>query len=194
MKLKKKSYKTNIADLANYSPSFKLSDEIKDTIIIWNSDKIKDKNLLEDMKKQKQKKLEKLKKIKLERIKKEQKPYRKLGVVKTEDGLIWQDDKAVKTTKLNWEDAQEYCADLDLAGKSDWRLPDYDELLSLVDYTKSNPSIVNGFDNVASYYYWSSSPYVSYDSNAWYVFFLSGSTDRSDKSDKYYVRCVRGRQ
>ena len=112
----------------------------------------------------------------------------------TKTGLIWQDNKAAKTVEKDWSGAKRYCRNLSLDGKSDWRLPDIKELQSIVDIKKYNPTIKNGFKNVASRYYWSSSPYVSYDSNAWYVFFLSGSTDRSDKSDKYYVRCVRGRQ
>ncbi len=50
-------------------------------------------------------------------------------------GLIWtQDDSG---TGLDWEDALNYCASLDYAGISAWRLPDAKELQSIVDYSRS---------------------------------------------------------
>jgi hypothetical protein len=38
---------------------------------------------------------------------------------------------------LNWEQALAWCASLDYAGSSDWRLPSIKELHSIVDYTRS---------------------------------------------------------
>ena len=109
-------------------------------------------------------------------------------------GLMWQDNKDAKTVQKTWSGAKEYCANLRLDGYDDWRLPDYNELLSIVDYTKYNPAIKSGFKNIASNNYWSSSPDVSGSSNAWEVIFNDGYTNYNDKSNKGYVRCVRGRQ
>ncbi len=45
-----------------------------------------------------------------------------------------------------------------------------------------------------SYYYWSSTTTASDSSNAWYVHVYDGFDYRVDKSNEYFVRCVRGGQ
>jgi len=110
-------------------------------------------------------------------------------------GLIWQDNSAVKNTKMNWTEAISYCSDLSLARHSDWRLPSIKDLQSIVDISQYNPAIKKGFKNVnTSDAYWSSSVYVSNTKNAWIVFFRNGYTNGNFKTDGNYVRCVRGRQ
>lgn len=49
--------------------------------------------------------------------------------------LMWQDDKETKRLKL--KRAKEYCRNLTLADHSDWRMPTITELLSIVDYTRT---------------------------------------------------------
>ena len=110
-------------------------------------------------------------------------------------GLTWQDNSAVKETKMTWQDAMSYCSELNLGGYSDWRLPNIKELQSIVDISRYKPAIKKGFKYVStSDYFWSSSVYVSNTKSAWIVGFESGLTDNYSKTDKYYVRCVRGRQ
>ena len=109
-------------------------------------------------------------------------------------GLVWQDDSDAKSVKKDWSDAKEYCQNLTLEGQGDWRLPTIKELQSIVDIKKSNLAIKDGFKNVASDFYWSSSETVSDSSQAWHVHFSSGSPSSTYKSYKNYVRCVRGRQ
>ena len=50
-------------------------------------------------------------------------------------GLVWQ--KADSGKALNWKEALAYAEGLELAGQSDWRLPDAKELQSIVDYTRA---------------------------------------------------------
>ena len=50
-------------------------------------------------------------------------------------GLTWQQSDSGKG--YTWEDALSYCEDLDLAGQTDWRLPNAKELQSIVDYTRA---------------------------------------------------------
>ena len=105
--------------------------------------------------------------------------------------LMWQDDASVKTTTKDWSGAINYCDNLSFAGYSDWRLPSHTELLSIVDKTKYNPAIKTGFKNIASDFYWSSSPYVSGSSGAWVVNFYNGYDYGGPKSNSHLVRCVR---
>jgi len=50
-------------------------------------------------------------------------------------GLIWQQDDS--GSGMDWQAALTYCEALDLAGSSDWRLPNAKELQSIVDYSRS---------------------------------------------------------
>ncbi|MCP4180276.1 MAG: DUF1566 domain-containing protein [bacterium] len=50
-------------------------------------------------------------------------------------GLMWQ--QADDGTMRDWEEALSYAEGLELAGHTDWRLPNAKELQSLVDYTRS---------------------------------------------------------
>ncbi len=52
--------------------------------------------------------------------------------------LFWQ--KTVTTGISSIKDALAYCENLEYAGKSDWRLPNKNEFLTLIDYSKSNPA------------------------------------------------------
>lgn len=108
-------------------------------------------------------------------------------------GLMWQqeDDDTART----WDDAGSYCSDLTLAGYSDWRLPSKKELMSIVDYGTSNPSIDSTyFSGTNAWGYWSSTTYAENTSSAWDVNFSRGFVDNNNKSSDGYVRCVRGVQ
>ena len=108
-------------------------------------------------------------------------------------GLMWQqeDDDISKT----WYEANDYCEALTLAGHTDWRLPDEYELQAIVDYGRWNPAIdTTYFPGTNPIYYWSSSPYASYDGDAWGVFFDFGYVFHFNKFSHLYVRCVRGEE
>ncbi len=112
-------------------------------------------------------------------------------VIDTKLGLVWQDDVAAKNTKKSWESSTKHCQDLSLSGYGDWRLPSYDELLSIVDYDSQGQAIISSFENVASGHYWTSSEVVSDPKYAWYVYFKNGYTNYFSKSHKHHTRCVR---
>ena len=96
-------------------------------------------------------------------------------------------------TPLSRADAITYCTGLPLASKT-WRLPNRNELQSLVDYTKASCAKIDttAFPNTQSSGYWSSSTYASAASHAWYVYFDRGYVYGYNKSGNYYVRCVSG--
>ena len=86
-----------------------------------------------------------------------------------------------------WPNAPSYCEGLTWAGYSDWRLPDSYELQSIADY--GFPIDTTAFPATPSYYFWSSSSYVS--NSAWVVVNM-GYVSIIDKSNHVYIRCVRG--
>ena len=112
-------------------------------------------------------------------------------------GLAWQDDygdNAGEIKSATWQDALVYCQELSLGGKSDWRLPNKNELFSIVDMSRYSSAISSVFTNVTSNGYWSSTSDASDSSYAWIVFFNDGYVDWNSKSNEYSVRCVRGGQ
>lgn len=106
-------------------------------------------------------------------------------------GLEWQDDAV--GSAMPWEDTIAHCESLVLGGHSDWRVPNINELTSIVDRSGNNPTIVNGFENTSTGFYWSSTTYEGGKNNAWGVFFYYGGVNYNYK-DASYVRCVRDGQ
>ena len=110
-------------------------------------------------------------------------------------GLEFQDDAV--GSKMKWETSISYCEALTFGGYSNWRLPNINELKSIVDRSRRNPAIVDVFTNTSSNRYWSSTTYEGYRNDAWIVGFgngFVGSSSKGSKSSSYYVRCVRDGQ
>jgi len=68
---------------------------------------------------------------------------------------------------------EEFCQNLVIGHRKDWRLPTKEELSSLLDIYRSDPSLPDGhpFENLktAFYRYWSSTMYEGDSSRAWVV-------------------------
>jgi len=119
-------------------------------------------------------------------------------VVDLNSGLEWQDDYSDNNNEVktaNWEDAISYCENLVLGDNSDWRLPNKNELLSIVDHRRYSPAINQKFINTKyPVYYWTSTSQDN--SNAIAIEFEEGSSytwEKDDDAAKYLnVRCVRG--
>jgi len=110
-------------------------------------------------------------------------------VTDTTTGLQWQDNEVVAR---NWSGAIDYCETLSFDGHDDWRLPNIKELTSLVDDSKINPAIKHGVFQYADVGDdWSSTTNMDSNNSAWYVPFDRGYQRIGNKSDGYYVRCVR---
>ena len=107
----------------------------------------------------------------------------------TKTGLMWQDDTV--RSNMNWADAISTCKDLTLGGYSDWRLPNIEELKSIVDKHKAKLALPSAFSSSASSGYWSSSTDAGNTSFAYGVFFTDGGNFSFVKTEKGYVRCVR---
>ena len=106
--------------------------------------------------------------------------------------IVWQDSaQAKKNRDKDWDDAIEYCDKLVLAGKTHWRLPTFDELHSIVDYTRTDPAINPVFRYVYEGTYWTSTNFSATLSRAWTIDFRTGKTYYSYKTTNHTVRCVK---
>ena len=108
--------------------------------------------------------------------------------------LQWQDDYSDNSNTIkqsHWINAITYCEGLSLDG-TDWRLPNINELLSLVEDTRATPSISTAFTMIVSARYWSSTSDVADSNRAIGINFDIGDQVTIDKNDNdRYVRCVR---
>jgi len=106
-------------------------------------------------------------------------------------GLLWQrqDDGQFR----NWPDARDYCQRLELEGRSDWRLPERMELLTLTYYPWTPAIAVDLFPETQMSYYWSASMLPGRDDYAYEVNFNFGDSGsgRKDAADGL-SRCVAG--
>jgi hypothetical protein len=115
-----------------------------------------------------------------------------------DDFYTWENAFAVKVATLNGGGG--------FAGHTDWRVPNVNELVSLVNYGAVNPSVSPALNTgcVASctvtscscteftFYYWSSSTYQNFPQAAWLVDFSAGYIYASGKANSWHVRAVRG--
>jgi len=109
-------------------------------------------------------------------------------------GLLWtQDGNTPGSTTCpmdgTWQAALEYVACLNAnsyLGNADWRLPNINELASLINAEQVNSaSWLNsqGFVTVQGNFYWSSTTDASSTGNAWGIFMAGGDKDSSAKTN-----------
>ena len=132
-------------------------------------------------------------------------------VTDTNTGLMWQQDTSPGGA-YTWQQALSYCENLILNNNGewtsgtpntsgvkydDWRLPNRNELQSIVDYERYAPSInTTFFPNTRLDFYWSSTTFSISRSYAWLFYFQNGLLCNGDKSYAFYsyVRAVRSGQ
>ena len=135
-------------------------------------------------------------------------------------GLIWlkvanYNSTTGTTGTATWTIALTFCNTLksgqcgltDGSTEGQWRLPNYFELVSLLDLAYFNPALSNdagigqwvsgagsSFTGVQSGYYWSSTTGADTTDVAWLVTLNYGNVTSADKANAYYVWPVRGGQ
>jgi len=117
-------------------------------------------------------------------------------IIDTKTSLIWQD--TITFPLSVWSnairsDVYEGCESLSLGGYSNWRLPNINELKSIIDYSQRDPNINSIFVNNLNVKTWSSTT-NSNESHAWYIDFLNGEMKSIEKiNSNLYSRCVKDR-
>ena len=119
-------------------------------------------------------------------------PLRDGLVQDLQTGLVW--SQTLACGRVNHAKAVQAAADLRFGGHTDWRLPTIQELLGLVDYSRSDPAIDKKmFPGTESAFYWSSTPYAPNPADyAWGVGFNYGFSYYYNRDNDYNVRAVRG--
>jgi hypothetical protein len=93
-----------------------------------------------------------------------------------------------------WKGALEYCENLEYAGYDDWRLPNKDELTTIVDFGRLEPA--SSFPDIEAVNYLLTSTTMPGESDAVFRLYLSnGSMNTTMYKDysgvDYHVHCVR---
>jgi hypothetical protein len=99
-------------------------------------------------------------------------------------GLMWMKDANLPGGTKTWLQALDYVAGMNIGspfgpGYTDWRLPNVNELRSLINFNEANNATwltSQGFTNVQDYSYWSSTSCAHDPYDAWSVNMWSGGT------------------
>jgi hypothetical protein len=120
-------------------------------------------------------------------------------VIDISTGLMWQQATAPGIgsgeypDRYTWEQALSYCENLGLADYNDWRLPNRNELQSILGYDASEPAIdTTFFPDPMTGFYWTSTTNAYFTDSAWIVDFVYGNVYGDYfKAENLYVRAVR---
>lgn len=102
--------------------------------------------------------------------------------------LIWQ---GIPESGKTWQQALSYCEGKTYGGSNGWRLPNTNELLSLINYDKWGPA--TDFPQIpADAGFWTSTTFLGSTDHALVVSFVSGLTGKILKSEENILAiCVR---
>jgi hypothetical protein len=108
---------------------------------------------------------------------------------------IWQDNPEVinTTTLRTYQEANSYCENLSLAGFTDWRLPNIQELTSITDNAQVT-HIPNSFVYRTHGMYWSSTQKIDDTTTGWNFYSRDGLPTLLNRSIPSLTRCIRGTQ
>lgn len=121
----------------------------------------------------------------------------------TVNGLVWQKCQMGETfntgthicqgsgSTSTWQAALSFCNSLVWAGRSNWRLPSINELVSITDLTTSMPAINTTYFSTATVNnYFSSTTNASFPTAMEYIYLASGILNNQPKTSTYEARCV----
>jgi len=97
-------------------------------------------------------------------------------------------------TNVNWNEALSFCESLAWANQKDWRLPSIQELVSILDFKKSNPATQLPLPSSTGDSLWSSTNYFLGGDEAFVIYTANGHLLKLNKKYKgsfYLTLCVR---
>jgi hypothetical protein len=108
-------------------------------------------------------------------------------------GLMWTRNANKANGAIDWEQAILGAGTCTDGGFTDWRLPNRNELESLIDLGRNDPALPkdNPFIGVQPSYYWTSSTLANREDDAWVIHFFIGFVTHDDKGGSHYVWYVR---
>lgn len=111
-------------------------------------------------------------------------------LVDEEGGLEWQ--RHPSDSRRTWSAALQYCASLEVDGKTDFHLPNVNELRGLLDYGTTTPVRTDPlFADLRGDTYWSSTPTYGIGSLSQAISFNLGVQDGVSVDSPTYAVCVR---
>lgn len=114
-------------------------------------------------------------------------------------GLLWPKNANLPGKTTSWQEALNFITSINTAntyGRSDWRLPNINELESLINDNTAEARRTSiwlnkmGFENVQEYDYWSSTTDAKTNTDAWRVFMRTGYENAQGKTDPLYYAYV----
>jgi hypothetical protein len=115
------------------------------------------------------------------------------AVLDRETGLVWQ--RSTYPYNHTWTAALSYCRAAHTGNRLGWRLPMYEELMTLMDVTAQvAPALSPGhpFQKVAVDYYWTATADLINPTQAWAVTWGGNLASQNKMTGGNYVWCVRG--
>jgi hypothetical protein len=111
-------------------------------------------------------------------------------------GLMWAKNANLPNGFRAWQGALDFANTLILCGHSDWRLPNVNELQSLVSLSQPGSIAAwltnQGFTNVVGdWVYWSSTTSAGHLSQAWALTLFAGTWNTASKTNSFYIWPVR---
>ncbi len=118
-------------------------------------------------------------------------------VIDRATGLMWPKDNSLAGGRSNsatgWISQIIYANGLDFAGFTDWRMPNINELISIINWSQFNPAISNPpFINTISALLWSSTKHTDLIHYFWCLGASEGKIEYYDRNDLHRIKCVRG--
>lgn len=112
-------------------------------------------------------------------------------------GLVWNRNANLAEFPLSWEEAFQFVQEMNRcqhSGRSDWRLPEREELFSLVSHQNINPCLPENhpFRNTFDGYYWTRTNCSRLPNQAWYIHMGGARVYRGMKHGSYMVWPVSG--
>lgn len=108
-------------------------------------------------------------------------------------GQSWDGESCTgNSSALSWQNALVTAGNHHYAGHSDWRLPNKNELETIVELRCMDPAINTAiFPEAPKDWYWSSTPNAAVSNHAWAVGFSGAYVGRNSKASLFSVRLVR---